>query len=76
MINTNNYGKETGQNLKPYIWNKNVNLVIRGRGREDEGCSFSGFSFSACIIIYFAFENQNEGVISNRIFVSNLKILY
>ena len=32
-----------------------------GRGREDEGCSFSGFSFSACIIFYFGFENQNDG---------------
>ena len=29
--------------------------------REAEGCSFSGFSFSACIIFYFAFENQNDG---------------
>ena len=33
-----------------------MNLVIK-----DEGCSFSGFSFSACIIFYFAFENQNDG---------------
>ena len=26
-----------------------------GRGREAEVCSFSGFSFSACIIFYFTF---------------------
>ena len=32
-----------------------------GRRREDQGSSFSGFSFSACIILYFAFENQNNG---------------
>ena len=32
-----------------------------GRGKEDEGCSFSSFSFSACMIFYFAFENQNDG---------------
>ena len=31
-----------------------------GRVREDEGCSFPGFSFSACIKFYFAFENQND----------------
>ena len=62
-------------NRKPYILNKNVNLVITfwwgrcptivvrglGKGREDEGCSFAGFSFSPCIIFYFAFENQSDG---------------
>ena len=32
-----------------------------GKGREDEGCSFAGFSFSPCIIFYFAFENQSDG---------------
>ena len=31
------------------------------KGREDEGCSFAGFSFSPCIIFYFAFENQSDG---------------
>ena len=30
-------------------------------GREAEGCSFSGFSFSACVIFHFAFKNQNGG---------------
>ena len=31
------------------------------KGREAEVCSFSGFSLSACIIFYFAFQNQNDG---------------
>ena len=31
------------------------------RGREDEGCSFSAFSFSEYISFYFAFENQSDG---------------
>ena len=31
-----------------------------GRGRAAEGCSFFGFSFSACIIFYFAFGNKNN----------------
>ena len=32
-----------------------------GKRKENEGCSFSGFSFSAFIISYFFFESQNEG---------------
>ena len=36
------------------------------KGRDAEVCSFSGFSLSACIIFYFAF--QMTDVINNRIF--------
>ena len=32
-----------------------------GREREDKGNSFSGFSFSACIIYYFVFGDQSDG---------------
>ena len=61
--------------LKPHIWNKNrefshkvfgggrcPTIIAWGwkRGRESEGCSFSGFSFSTCIVFYFAFEKQND----------------
>lgn len=34
-----------------------VGLGVR---REDEGCSFSYFSFSACSTFYLAFENGNN----------------
>ena len=68
------YGDPTIGNLWIYLEQKNVNLVIKSlvgevscnrsvgweRGREAEGCSFSSFSFSACIIFYFSFENQND----------------
>ena len=39
------------------------------KGREDEGYSFSGFSFSKCII-------KITDVINNKIFVSILRISY
>ena len=35
-----------------------------GKGKGEllrvEGCSFSGFSFSECVMFYFTFENQND----------------
>ena len=36
------------------------------KGRETEDCSFSGFSFSACVILYFTFGNQNDGCEKQR----------
>ena len=66
---------KSGKPKALYLEQKNVNLVINSlvgevshnrsvgmeKGREAEGCSFSSFSFSTCIIFYFAFENQNDG---------------
>ena len=69
------YGDPLTGTLWGYLEQKNLNLVIKplvrevsynrstgwGRGREAEDCSFSVFSFSACIIFYFSFKNQNDG---------------
>ena len=68
--------KEFEENLTAHIWSKNREFSHKGfgggrcprivawgwkKGRESEGCSFSGFSFSTCIVFYFAYEKQNDG---------------
>ena len=69
MRNTNNYGKETEENLKPLY----VNLVIKflvgeisdnpsvvmGKGKG--GCGLFILGFFILIIFYFPFENQTDG---------------
>ena len=82
LINTNNYSKETEENLKPYIWNKknNVNslkIVAWGteRGRETESCSFSGFFILSVKFFISPLGIKMMNVINNRIFFFKLEDL-
>ena len=73
---------------RPWQYGVEMRIGKRGWGLIIFGCSFSGFSFPACVTFYLAFENQNKGryknkmkhffwwKIDSRIYVSNLRFLY
>ena len=62
--------------IKSLVGNVSDNCSVgMEKGKKAGSCSFSCFLLSACIIFYFAFENQNDGCHKQQNIFSKLEDL-